>query len=148
MNDSALSAPRRPAIGVGIVILRPRGESREVVLIRRGNPPRQGGWSIPGGHQELGETVRAAATREAMEETGLTITNLKLVDVVDAIYPGADGSVADHWTLIDFRADWAGGELTAGGDALEARWVPLSEVDRYKLWNETAEIIAAAARMQ
>ena len=45
--------PRRPIVGVGVVVV--RGD--RVLLIRRGKPPRQGQWSLPGGAQELGETV-------------------------------------------------------------------------------------------
>ena len=61
--------PDRPHVGVGVVVL--RGDS--VLLVRRAKPPRVGSWSLPGGGQELGETVFEAGRREIAEETGLTV---------------------------------------------------------------------------
>ncbi len=116
-------------------------------MIQRGNPPGKGLWSMPGGKQELGETVRETAVREAREETGLEITDLRLIDVVDGCYRLEDGTIENHWTLIEFRADWVAGEIRAGDDAADARWVPLSDLDSYGLWTETARIIRAGAAM-
>ncbi len=134
---------QKPSIGVGAVVLRTSPEGVEVLLIRRGKAPRAGEWSIPGGRQEWGETVREAAVREIMEETGVTVTGLRLVDVVDGIYR-VDGAVTGHWTLVDFRADWAGGTPRAGDDAIDAKWVLVSDLGRYGVWSETQRIIAAA----
>ena len=134
---------QKPSIGVGAVVLRTSPEGVEVLLIRRGKAPRAGEWSIPGGRQEWGETVREAAVREIMEETGVTVSGLRLVDVVDGIYR-VDGAVTGHWTLVDFRADWAGGTPRAGDDAIDAKWVLVSDLGRYGVWSETQRIIAAA----
>ena len=136
-----------PAVGVGVVVLRAGHGGQEVLLIRRGKAPRHGEWSIPGGHQEFGETVRETAQREVMEETGVTIANLTLVDVVDAFRRATNGTLVGHWTLVDFRADWVAGEPKAGDDAMEARWVPLSELHGYPLWTETLRIIRNAVTM-
>ncbi|MBL8645457.1 MAG: NUDIX hydrolase [Rhodospirillaceae bacterium] len=136
-------APQKPVVGVGVVIVK----GADVLLIRRGQPPREGEWSIPGGHQELGETVRETAVREVLEETGLTIANLRLVDVVDAFGKHPDGSLGTQWTLVDFRADWVSGEPKAGGDAAEAKWVPVARIGSLGLWTETVRVITAAAAM-
>lgn len=135
--------PTQTSVGVGVVIVK----GRDVLLIRRGQPPRQGEWSIPGGHQELGETVRETAIREVLEETGLTIANLQLIDVVDAFGKYPDGSLRTQWVLVDFRADWVAGEPKAGGDAAEAHWVPIEQIPSLGLWSETVRVITAAVGM-
>ena len=60
--------PDAPLVGVGAIII----EHDRVVLVKRGHPPLPGEWSIPGGVLEIGETLRQAAVREVLEETGLT----------------------------------------------------------------------------
>jgi 8-oxo-dGTP diphosphatase len=132
--------PASPLIGVGAVIWR---EDR-VLLIRRGKPPRENEWSLPGGRQELGETVAEAARREAREETGLEITVRDVVAVVDLIERDADGRVQFHYTLIDVLAEWQSGEAVAADDAAEAAWVTLDELPRYNLWSETERVIRLA----
>ena len=131
---------RTPTVGVGVVVM--RGD--HVLLIKRGKAPRLGEWSIPGGTQELGETVRETAVLEIMEETGVEIANLKLLDVVDAFGRHPDGSLRTQWTLVDFSADWITGEPRPGGDAAAAKWVALTDVESYGLWSETVRIIRAA----
>ena len=134
---------QRPSIGVGAVVLRKTSAGVEVLLIRRGRPPRQGEWSIPGGRQEWGETVRETAVREIFEETGVAVSGLRLLDVVDGI-TRIDATVTGHWTLVDFRAEWASGDPRPGDDATEAIWAPVTDLSRYGLWAETQRIIAAA----
>jgi 8-oxo-dGTP diphosphatase len=131
--------PPRPLIGVGIVVW--HGE--RVLLIRRGKPPRVGQWSLPGGAQKLGETVAEAARREVREETGLAVEVGEVLAVVDLIE--RDGErVRYHYTLIDFGADAPDSELRPGGDAAEARWFTLDEIERLGLWSETLRIIGLA----
>ena len=129
-----------PLIGCAAVVW--RGE--EVLLIRRGKPPLKGQWSIPGGRQIWGETVRSCALRELKEETGLDAEILGLIDVVDAIYP--DGGKDYHFTFIDFAARVTGGELKAGDDAREARWHPADSLESLGLWSETLRVIRAARK--
>ncbi|MFP4152547.1 MAG: NUDIX hydrolase [Alkalispirochaeta sp.] len=133
--------PSRPFIGVGVVVLK----EDTVLLIRRGKPPREGEWSLPGGSQHVGETVRETAAREVFEETGITIGEPRFLEVIDAIIPDDEGRVRFHYTLIDFAAEWRDGEAVAADDASHAEWIPLEEVDRLELWEKTKEIIRAAA---
>jgi 8-oxo-dGTP diphosphatase len=126
-----------PVPAVGVVCLR----EGSVLLIRRGKPPRLGEWSLPGGRIEPGERAVDAALRELMEETGVTARITGLLDVVDGIFPEANR----HYVLIDYAAEWLSGEPVAGDDALEARFVPLDQVEALIDWSETRRIIALAA---
>jgi 8-oxo-dGTP diphosphatase len=136
--------PRRPFVGVGVVVL--KGDA--VLLIRRGKPPRAGEWSLPGGSQSVGETVRETAIREVREETGLEIGPPRFLEVIDAIIPDEAGAVRFHYTLVDFWAEWRDGEPVAADDAAHAEWVPLERLDEIDLWETTRRVIgdALAAR--
>ena len=133
--------PTRPIVGVGTVVL----DGDMVLMIQRGKPPRQGSWSLPGGAQELGETIHEAARREVREETGLEIEIFGLIDVVDSVRPDADDKIEYHYTLIDMAGHAVGGTLMAGGDAQDCRWFTRPEIDAMDIWPETKRIIALAA---
>jgi 8-oxo-dGTP diphosphatase len=139
---SSREYPERPIVGVGAVIV--DGEGRRVVLVRRGAPPRQGQWSIPGGALELGETLRAGAEREALEETGLVVAAEELLEVFDRILPGDDGRLRYHYVLLDFLCRVRSGELHAGGDAAEAAWAAEDELERFKLEPLAIDVIKKA----
>jgi 8-oxo-dGTP diphosphatase len=144
MTDSRLQDSRSPILGVGAVIWNDR---QEIVLIRRGKAPRRDEWSIPGGHLEWGESLHDAILREVMEETGLTVAIAGLIDTVDLITRDATGEATRHYVLIDFAARLIAGELTAGSDAAEARWVPFSALDDYALWSETRRVVDDSRRL-
>ena len=128
----------RPTPAVGIVCV--RGE--EVLLIRRGTPPKQGEWSIPGGRIETGEASKAAALRELKEETSVNAVLVGLLDVVDAVFHNRTGNlITRHYVLIDYAAKWISGEPVAGDDAAEARFFHQSELESIELWSETRRII-------
>ena len=142
MTDDRLY-PDRPIVGVGVVVLR----GSDVLLIRRAKPPVSDRWSIPGGAQEIGETVREAALREVAEETGLAVESGGLVDVVDGITRDAEGRARYHYTLVDFAARWIAGEARAASDAAAVRWVGRDALAAIPMWDETRRIVAAAAEM-
>ena len=129
--------PNRPLIGVGVAVFK----DDRVLLIRRGKAPRAGSWSLPGGRQRLGEGVRDTAAREVREEAGLEIEVTALLDVLDSIHRDAEGTIAYHYTLVDFLAEWRTGQAQAGGDAAEVVWADPGDLARYELWRETVRII-------
>lgn len=118
-----------------------------VLLIQRGKEPRRGEWSIPGGSHDVGETVREAAVREVMEETGVTIRLGPIVDVIDTIRLDAAGRVQTHFTLTDFAATWVAGEPVAGDDAMNAEFVPFEEALTRLNWSETARVIRESRQL-
>ncbi|MFJ6024173.1 NUDIX hydrolase [Brevundimonas sp. NPDC092305] len=125
-----------PVPAVGVVCL--RGD--EVLLIRRGAPPRLGEWSLPGGRIEPGERAVDAALRELREETGVEAELVGLIDVVDGLFPEA----GRHYVLIDYAARWKSGEPVAGDDASDARFVPVEKAMGMVDWAETRRIIRQA----
>jgi len=135
--------PDQPQVGVGVVVLGPAG----ILLIRRSKPPRKGQWSLPGGGQKLGETVEECARREVAEETGLDISLIGLVDVVNSIRFDKTERIQYHYTLIDFAATVDSGTLEAGSDADGAKWFTREEITALGLWSETERIIDLAHEM-
>jgi ADP-ribose pyrophosphatase YjhB (NUDIX family) len=133
-----------PFVGVGIVVWK----ADKFLLIQRGKPPRMGQWSIPGGRQELGETVEQAAIREIKEETNLSVQITDFLGVIDSIQKDKDGYIKFHATLVDFSAEWIKGKAAAGSDAMAVRWYLLEELDSLDLWSETTRIIRKSAKLR
>src|SRR5882724_11702604 len=102
--------PDNPLVGVGAVIVR----DNRVLLIRRGQAPLLGEWSLPGGVLECGETLREAVAREVREETGLVVETSEMLDVYERLIRSDEGRVRYHYVLIDFLCRPTGGDLKAG----------------------------------
>jgi len=132
--------PDRPIVGVGAVVF----NGAKILLIRRGKPPKENQWSLPGGGQEVGETLHDATMREVEEETGLRVKIDTLLDAVNFIERDGD-NITFHYTLIDYSADFVSGELKAASDANDARFFSLAEALTLPLWTETKRIIEMAA---
>jgi 8-oxo-dGTP diphosphatase len=133
--------PERPIAGVGVVVFR----NEEVLLVKRKRAPYKGQWSIPGGKQELGETVTQAARRELMEETGVEVNELTLIDVVDIIVRDEEGKILYHYIVADYRAHWLSGECSSGDDAQDVQWFNLNKLGSISLLYKTRKIILEAA---
>jgi 8-oxo-dGTP diphosphatase len=121
--------PARPIVGAGALILR----DGKLLLVKRGAQPGYGKWSVPGGLVELGEKVQDAMVREVKEEVGFDVEPVKLTDVADTIMLDGSGRVHYHFVVINFVARIVGGELETATDILEARWVPVDEVEKVNL---------------
>ena len=141
MSSEKREYPDRPYVGVGVIVFR----DKDVLLVKRNKDPNKGFWSIPGGKQILGETLLEAAQRELLEETGVNVDRLLLVDVVDAIIPDIEGKIKYHYTLVDYMGQWQSGESRPGDDAKEVSWVHQNELSSYSLLEKTMNIIQKAA---
>jgi ADP-ribose pyrophosphatase YjhB (NUDIX family) len=135
--------PPRPIVGIGVVVLRPG----EVLLVRRGQAPNLGAWSLPGGGQELGETVEETARRELLEETALTVGPLLFVAHIDAIHRDPAGRVQYHYTILDFAARWDAGEPVAGGDITDVAWAGYESLAAYTLTRDARRVIEVGRRL-
>jgi mutator protein MutT len=127
-------------LGAAAVII----DGGRVLLIRRGQAPDAGEWSIPGGGVELGETIEAALRREVREETGLEIAVGEFLEIYQRVERDAEGAVRFHFVVLDYRCTVTGGALLAGDDAAEAAWVDPADLDRYALADSIRRVIARA----
>jgi 8-oxo-dGTP diphosphatase len=120
-RSTEVSPPERPIPAVIGVVLR----QREVLLVRRANPPDAGQWGFPGGKIEAGERLMDAVAREVFEETAVIVEPLEVFTAVDAFDHGTAGELRQHFVLIAVLCKWLRAEPVAGDDALDARWVNL-----------------------
>ena len=129
---------KSPLQCVGVICF--RGE--EVLLIKRGKPPRLGEWSIPGGQIEPGETEIQAARRELMEETGVSAEIVAKIAHIPAEFDGRS------YDLHDYLAIWEGGEPVAADDAADALFADIQTLADTPMWDKTRDIIEAGRVMK
>ena len=129
--------PATPFVGVGAVIV----HDNRVLLIRRGQPPLLGEWSLPGGVLECGETLRQATIREAREETGLAVEVGEMLGVYERIILSDNGRVRYHYVLIDYLCRPAGGELMAGTDEAEVGWFTREQLPALNLAYDADDVV-------
>ena len=147
---SSREYPERPLVGVGGVII----EGGRALLIRRGSEPLLGEWSIPGGTLELGETLQQGVARELLEETGLTVRVLELIEVFDRIYvestAGADAKKGPrfHYVIVDYLCERIEGEAVAGSDVTEVAFAGEEELGPYRLTETATRILRKAFAME
>jgi 8-oxo-dGTP diphosphatase len=142
VNDTR-KYPDRPFVGVGAVVV----DSGNVLIVKRKFEPLAGQWSIPGGAVELGETLEACVAREMREETGLDIAVGPVIEVFDRITRDEQGGVRYHFVLVDYLCWPVGGELMAGSDVAEARFVDPGDLGQYHLTPKATDVIARALEL-
>jgi len=128
--------PQAPIVAVGAIIL----ADDRIVLVQRDKEPSRGLWTFPGGAVELGEPIRDAAGREALEETGLEIEVGEVATVIDAVVRDPDRAVHYHYVIVDFYARPVGGALSPSSDVSDVRWATLADVETLPMTNRAQEI--------
>lgn len=118
---------------VGGVTFDSRGR---LLLIRRAHDPGSGQWSLPGGRVEPGETDEEAVVRELREETGLDVIPGTLVGTV----------IRGRYEIHDYGCSVAGGVLTAGDDASDARWSDAADLEALEAAGELVDLLYVTLR--
>jgi 8-oxo-dGTP diphosphatase len=132
--------PERPIVAVGAVIV----DGDRVLLVKRGNEPLKGEWSLPGGAVEIGETLEDALVREAREETGLDVEIGPVVEVLDRILRDGAGRVEYHYVIVDYLCRARSGTAACGSDAADVRWVGADELPDVHLTPRVTSVIEKA----
>ena len=136
--------PAAPLVGVGVAVVNAHGE---VLLVRRGRPPRAGEWGLPGGLIDVGESLVDASAREVWEETGLKVDIAELIGVFEPIVRDESGAVEYHYVVLDYWARHRSGTPVAQDDAAAVAWVAAAksaELEQYALLPETRDVILKA----
>jgi 8-oxo-dGTP diphosphatase len=113
-------------VTVDVVALAPVDGELHLLVVRRGNPPFEGRWALPGGYLDVEEDLATSAARELSEETGLEVAPSELRQLGAYGAPDRDPrgrtiSVA-HVLRLDAPSEAAGGD-----DAAEAAWVEVGK---------------------
>ncbi len=129
--------PSNPRVAVGAVVFK----DECVLLVRRGQPPAEDLWAIPGGSVEIGETLQEAAEREILEETGIQIRAAKPIYTFDVIDRDEAGKIRFHYVIVDLAAHYVMGEPSPGDDAVGARWVSAQEINGLEVSAATLKLL-------
>jgi 8-oxo-dGTP diphosphatase len=147
---SSREYPERPIIGIGGIVIH---EGR-ALLIRRGSEPLRGEWSIPGGSLELGETLEQGVIRELLEETGLEVRIMGMVEIFERIFSDFPARYLDgkerpryHYVIVDYLCEKLSGEPRAGGDALDVAYSSEDELGRFQLTETALRVLHKAFAM-
>ena len=134
--------PERPVPAAAGVVFR----VNDVLMVKRGGPPHQGRWSVPGGAVEEGETVESAVVRELLEETAVRVRPVKVVLAHDLVERDPKGRVRFHYAIVDILCEYVEGDPMPASDAVNARWVPVRELHEYDVSEGALKAIAAGLR--
>jgi 8-oxo-dGTP diphosphatase len=134
--------PVRPLVGVGAIIF----DGPRILMAQRGKQPLLGWWSLPGGALETGEMLVEAVRRETLEETGLEIDPLGVIEIFERIIRDEAGAPEYHYVLIDYICRVTGGALQAGDDVCRVEWVLRRDLEKLQITEGTLGVIEKAYR--
>lgn len=128
VSTASKSYPEAPRVAVGAVVF----HQGQVLLVLRNQEPSKGFWAIPGGSVHLGETLQAAAEREVLEETGLSIRAGEVIYTFEVIQRDAAGRVLYHYVILDLAAEPLDPDhvLAAADDVSAAGWFSQADLER------------------
>src|SRR5690349_20774507 len=116
--------PTRPYLAVSAAIF----HAGRVLIVRRGAPPMQGVFTLPGGGAELGETVGEAVVRDVREEAGLAIEPVALGGYRQVIAVDGEGKIEGHFVILTFAARYLEGQIARNAELAEAAWLWPAEI--------------------
>lgn len=138
------SAPYPPIfVTVDTVVV----QSGHVLLVKRKERPGKGLWALPGGFLNQNETLIDGMLRELREETGIKVPEAVLRGSIvvsrmfDDVFRSSRGRTITHATLIHLKPSPNLCKVKGGDDAEKAKWVPIAEVKRNRLWEDHFSII-------
>lgn len=117
------------------------------LLIKRGHPPLQGEWSIPGGTLEVGETLLQGVERELVEETGIRVRVVTLIEVFERVFRDDGGKAKYHFVILDYLCESIGGEARAGSDVTDVAWASEDDLEPFFLSPTATRVIRRAFEM-
>ena len=129
------SAPKGPRLTVDAWVRDRRGR---LLLVRRGGPPFEGKWALPGGFCEVGETTEKCCAREVAEETGVRVRVGRLLGV----YSDPRRDPRGHTVTVLYAARPLRGAARGGDDASEARWFTRREAEELDFAFDHGKIVA------
>jgi ADP-ribose pyrophosphatase YjhB (NUDIX family) len=143
--------PDLPMVGVGGVVV----QDGRALLIRCGTEPLKGEWSIPGGMLEIGETLVAGVERELLEETGLRVRVIELIEIFERI---SHAKIPDvnvqpnprpqyHFVIVDYLCEIVSGTAIAGSDVTDLAFATEHELPQFNLTPTATRIFKKAFTM-
>jgi 8-oxo-dGTP diphosphatase len=143
--------PEKPVVGIGGVVI----ENGRALLIRRGSEPLRGQWSIPGGTLEIGESLQEGVARELLEETGLEVRVLDLIEVFDRVFPSESSEEGNsaakgpkyHYVIVDYLCERISGEARPASDVTDVAFAHEEELAKYQLTETATRVLRKAFAM-
>ncbi|MBD3378567.1 NUDIX domain-containing protein [candidate division KSB1 bacterium] len=132
--------PQYPRLGVGVLVI----HHQKVLLVKRGQEPKKGIWTIPGGLVKLGEPVLKAAHRELWEECQIKVHINRLLDVFEFIDKDHEQRIRYHYTVLEYLAEWREGDIHPGSDVAKASWFSVHDLDHLETTVDTRRLIDKA----